>query len=243
MLTVALTLAWLPAGAVTDRAANAENPPPADNAGGDELHDDAHGAFQATTHRRFDDVEYWSGVFDDPERDSWQKPVRILESLAPEPGHAVADIGAGTGYMIERLGRAVGATGSVFALEVEAELVDHMRSRAEAAGLTNVVPVLSSRTHPSLPALGIDRVLILDSYHHLDDRRSWLAALLRTLAPGARVLIVDWLAGELDRGPPPDHKIAAERVIAEMESAGFRLLERDEDLPFHYRLCFEARTE
>jgi ubiquinone/menaquinone biosynthesis C-methylase UbiE len=199
-------------------------------------------AFRATSHRRFDDVEHWQRVFDDPGRDRWQQPARIVETLDLRPGLSVADIGAGTGYMMPHLAEAVGPEGSVYSVEVEPELVAHLRARAEQDGLEQVVAVLSSFGRPSLPARAVDRVLILDTYHHLDDRLAWLSALGRALAPGARVAIVDWRPGELAEGPPPDHKLDPEQVIDEMARAGYRLLRRDADLPMHYRLLFAPAT-
>ncbi len=81
-------------------------------------------------HHRFDDVERWTAVFDDPERDAWQHPTELVAALDLQPGDVVADIGAGTGYFNPHLADAVGEQGRVIPIEVETALVEHMTGRA-----------------------------------------------------------------------------------------------------------------
>lgn len=201
-------------------------------------HRSPHDDFAATSHRRFDDVEYWSGVFDDPKRDEWQKPDQLVAVLALEAGATVADLGAGTGYLLSRLSRAVGDTGRVYAVEVEATLVAHLRDRAEAERLDNVTPLLASKDNPRLPSGAVDLLIILDTYHHLDARDAYLDHVERALAPGGRVAIVDWKKKELAVGPPMDHKLARERVVEEMTAAGFTIVAEPEILENQYFLIF-----
>ncbi|HYC00875.1 MAG TPA: methyltransferase domain-containing protein [Candidatus Limnocylindrales bacterium] len=193
----------------------------------------------ATSHRRFDDVEHWKSVFDDPARDEWQKPDELVGALGLQPGMNVADIGAGTGYLSRRLSAAVGEQGTVFVVEVEPNLVEHMRDRAEAEKTANVVPVLGSKDNPRLPASSIDVALFVDAYHHIDARRQYLAVLKRSLRPGARVAIVEWKAGKQPVGPQDeDHKLAREKVLEEMRAAGFEQVPTDDFLPHQYFLMF-----
>ena len=114
------------------------------------VHLDEHGrprdAHDATSHRRFDDVERWSAIFEDPARETWQKPAEVVKALGLRPGMVVADIGAGTGYFVGYLSSAVGRDGTVLAIEVEPTLVEHLRTRAEKEETANVTPVLASYT-------------------------------------------------------------------------------------------------
>src|SRR5439155_11893940 len=98
----------------------------------------------ATARHSFADVEHWVGVFDDPARDAWQKPRELVAALGVRPGMTVADLGAGTGYFSRYLSSAVGPRGTVFAVDVEPNLVVHLRDRAEKEKTDNVVPVLAS---------------------------------------------------------------------------------------------------
>jgi predicted methyltransferase len=194
---------------------------------------------RATSDRRFDDTAYWSKVFDDPKRDEWQRPEELLAALSLEPGMIVADIGAGTGYFSKRLSAAVGTGGAVFAVEVEPNLVAHLRDRAEKEKTANVVPVLASKNDPRLPPASVDVVLFIDAYHHVDGRRAYLATLRRSLQPSARVAIVEWKPGERPFGPKEeDHKIPRQKVVSEMEEAGFELVAAPDPLPHQYLLIF-----
>jgi len=192
----------------------------------------------ATSHHDFADVRYWSSVFDDPARDAWQKPKELVAALEIRRGNVVADLGAGTGYLSRHLAAAVGPEGTVFAVETEPNLVEHLRQRAALEKTANVEPVLASTTDPRLPVGRIDLILVVDTYHHLDARRTYLPALRRFLRPGGRVAIVDWQKRELPVGPPMDHKLAREQVVDEMQASGFMLAAEHTILPYQYFLVF-----
>jgi ubiquinone/menaquinone biosynthesis C-methylase UbiE len=196
----------------------------------------------ATSHRRFDDVEYWKGVFDDPARAEWQKPEELVGALSIKPGMRVADIGAGTGYFSRSLSAAVGEHGSVFAVEVEPNLVAHLRARAEKDNIRNVIPVLASVNNPRLPVGAIDLVLFVDTYHHLDGRTRYLDLLKRSLTPRGRVAIVEWKPGPLPVGPQEEtHKLSRERLVAELAGAGFDLVGAPDFLPYQNFFIFGRR--
>ncbi len=197
--------------------------------------------YRATSHRSFDDVAYWSSVFDDPARDAWQKPAALVAALHLEPGMSVADLGAGTGYFSRYLSAAVGPEGTVFAVETEPNMVTHLRERSESEHTANVTPVLASFDDPRLPHRGVDVVLIVDTFHHIDDRLDYLRRLTRVLKPGGRVVIVDWEKRDMPVGPPAEHKLAREQVIAEMTAAGYALREQPAILPYQYVLVFAPR--
>ena len=187
---------------------------------------------------RFEDPARWAKEFDDPARDAWQKPAELVAALGLAPGATVADLGAGTGYFSSRLSRAVGASGAVLAADTEPALAEHLRHRAEQEGLANVVPILASADNPRLPAAASDVVLIVDTWHHIDDRVKYARRLAAALKPGGRVAIVDWQKRELPVGPPLDHKLAREQVIDEMTQAGYRLAGEPDLLPYQYVLLF-----
>jgi ubiquinone/menaquinone biosynthesis C-methylase UbiE len=195
-------------------------------------------ADDATATHPFDDVARWEKVFDDPARARWQQPALIVRALALAPGMVVADVGAGTGYLARPLSDAVGPQGVVYAVEVEPNLVIHLRARAERERTVNVVPVLGSVDDPRLPAGRVDRVLFLDTYHHLDDRVAYFGRLRRVLAPGGRVIVVDWEKRADTIGPELSHRLAREQVVSEMERAGYRTLATDVRLGHQYVLSF-----
>ncbi len=68
-------------------------------------------------HHHFADPAERAKKWNDPQRDEWQHPEEIIAALAPRPGATIADIGAGTGYMVAHLSKAVGENGTVIAID------------------------------------------------------------------------------------------------------------------------------
>lgn len=196
--------------------------------------------FRATpgSQHDFADVTQWRRVFDDPARDVWQKPRQLVDALDLRPGMWVADLGAGTGYFSRYLDAAVRPSGVVFAVDTEPNLIAYLRERAEREKTTTIAPLLASTDDPRLPPRALDLVLIVDTYHHLDDRLAYLERLGTTLKPNGRVAIIDWQKGELPVGPPAEHKLARQEVVEEMQAAGFVLAAAPALLPYQYVLIF-----
>jgi cyclopropane fatty-acyl-phospholipid synthase-like methyltransferase len=184
---------------------------------------------------RFDDAAAWARRFDAPERDAWQKPDEVIAALALPPDAVVADLGAGTGYFAVRLARAV-PQGRVLAVDVEPDMVRHVDARAAQLGLAN----LRGRVTPTDRAdvdEGTDLVLVVDTYHHIDQRVAYFTALKARLSPRGRLAIIDFLPTS-ERGPPAAHKLADDVVVRELAAAGFRQIARHDFLPDQYFLVF-----
>ncbi len=179
--------------------------------------------------------EEFAKEWNDPARDAWQKPEEIVEALELDPGATVADLGAGTGYLIESLRRAVGEEGQVLALDVEPAMIEFLKERSAAAGWTNVRAVESAHDDPKLAAGSVNGVVTLNTWHHVDARQAFAAKLYDGLAEGGRFVVVDFLPESTEgRGPPPEMRLAAESVVRELESAGFQAEIVEETLPRHY---------
>ncbi|HVZ35960.1 MAG TPA: methyltransferase domain-containing protein [Polyangiaceae bacterium] len=170
-------------------------------------------------HVDFSNAERLSKKFDDPERDAWQHPDEVIERMHIPWGGSVADLGTGTGYFVERLSHAVGPKGSVLALDVEPNMVAFVQRRAAQLGLGNVQARVVAADDPGLAPASVARVLIVDTWHHIDDRGRYAQKLARALEPGGEVWVVDFTL-ESKRGPPPRHRLAPERVVQELEAGG-----------------------
>ena len=194
----------------------------------------------ATVRHRFEDVERWTKAFDDPARDAWQKPTELVVALGITPGQAVADIGAGTGYFNRHLATAVGLEGTVIAVDVEPNLVEHMAGRATEEQHAQVQARLGSYDDPKLTAGEVDLILLVNTYHHIDARKDYFARLLTALKPGGRLVVVDWAKGDNPVGPKDDHKIGPEQVQAELIEAGWAPLAARPrvDLPYQFVVMF-----
>jgi SAM-dependent methyltransferase len=197
--------------------------------GGD--HAGHHGA-QPLGHR-FNDANKWAPIFDDPARDAWQKPDAVVAALALAPGMAVADIGAGTGYFEARLAAGVGATGTVFAVDIEPDMVRYLGERATREKTPSVRPTLGTPEDPGLAPASVDRILVVDTWHHVPARDAYAAKLAAALKPGGYVLVVDFTL-ETSKGPPRTHRLAATTVVDELAKAGLHASVVDAGLPDQY---------
>jgi SAM-dependent methyltransferase len=182
----------------------------------------------------FTDVARFERMFDAPGRAAWQRPVEVVALLGVTPGQTVADLGAGTGYFEPLLSLAVGRGGRVLALDSEPAMVEHLARRAEREGLGNVEARRVEPGQPGLAPASVDRVLIVDTWHHLPERGRYAAALRDALRAGGSVLVVDFTR-EASHGPPVEARLAAEAVAAELRAGGLEAdVVRDETLPDQY---------
>lgn len=192
----------------------------------------------ATVTHPFDDVDAWTDVFDDPNRLVWQKPDQIPGALGLKPGMAVADIGAGTGYFLKFFSDAVGTSGKVYAVDIEPKLTAYMQERARRENTANVTVVLGVPDDPKLPAAALDVIFICNTWHHINNRIDYLGLLAKALKPGGVVALVDFQKRETPVGPPLEHKMAREEVVAEFAEAGWVLAGESDILPYQYLLIF-----
>jgi ubiquinone/menaquinone biosynthesis C-methylase UbiE len=150
-----------------------------------------------------------------------------------QPGMTVADLGAGTGYFEPWLSRAVGSTGTVLALDVEPDMVRYLNERAVREQLANVRPAQVSTDDPKLPSGSVDRVLIVDTWHHIADREGYAAKLRTGLKAFGKVFIVDFKL-DAKHGPPPKHRLSAEQVARELTAGGLVARVATTTLPEQY---------
>lgn len=184
-------------------------------------------------HHAFSDPEELAKKWNTPERDQWQRPEKIIEALALEPGATVADIGAGTGYMVAHLSRAVGNDGTVIAIDAEAAMVAYLTKYRDQLGPASVVPRQVGLNDPELPPSSVDGVLILDLWHHLSSQEAYAKKVFDSLKPGGRFVVVDYRL-DVEVGPPTEMRIAPAQVVQQLEAAGFQIEAVEDALPRHY---------
>ncbi len=181
----------------------------------------------------FGDAEEWSARFDSPERKAWQKPAEVVALLVVESGMTVVDLGAGTGYFLSYLSRAAGEGGRVLALDPEPDMIRFMAERARREGMANVEPRRIPFDDPELEPASVDRVLIVNTWHHIGKRADYAGKLLAALKPGGGVYVVDF-THDSPSGPPVAERLEPEQVIAELTGGGLEAETLKETLPRQY---------
>jgi len=193
----------------------------------------------SSPHHSFGNAEKWAESFDDPKRDEWQKPDDVLDALHLQPADRVADLGAGTGYFSVRIARRV-PQGKVFAVDIEPDMLHYLHERAQREHLNVLLPVRASSDSANLPE-PVDLVLVVDTYHHIDNRTAYFAKLSKSLRPGGRLAIIDFKVDAAE-GPPPEFRNPPEKVTAELDAAGYRLVATHPFLPRQYFLVFQRKA-
>jgi ubiquinone/menaquinone biosynthesis C-methylase UbiE len=178
------------------------------------------------------------GELEGPDRDQWQSPDKIMDALGVGEGVVVADLGAGSGWFTIWLAGRVGPNGVVYAEDIQRQMIDSITRRVERLGLKNVKTVLGTTTDPRLPG-PVDAVLIVDSYHEMEQPVALLKNVARSLKPGGRIGIVNFTKDGGGPGPEIEDRVDPERVIADARAAGLALQSRPTFLKYEYMLVFE----
>jgi cyclopropane fatty-acyl-phospholipid synthase-like methyltransferase len=184
------------------------------------------------SHHRFDDPDVWASRFEDPKRTEWQKPDEVIAALGLKPDSKVADIGSATGYFPVRLAKAV-PQGKVYGVDVESSMVEYLNRRAEREGITNLISILAAFDDPKIPE-PVDVVLIVNTYHHIENRQAYFSKLAGSVKPGGKLAVIDFMPSSK---MGPGEKLNSTQIEAELKEAGWQLAET-RALPEQYFLLF-----
>lgn len=170
--------------------------------------------------------------FESPERDEYQKPTVVLELLGDLNGKTVMDIGAGSGYFTFRL---ADQGAHVIAADVDDAFLEHIKKKRDEFGISNIELRKIPYDNPSLQQDETDLVLVVNTYHHIENRSEYFEKVRQGINQEGELVIIDFFKTEVPVGPPVDHKIAMDQVIDELKMAGFKNFEIDvNSLPYQF---------
>lgn len=145
-------------------------------------------------------------------------PDRFVEHLGITPGAAVADVGAGPGFFTVPLAEQVGASGTVYALDVAPRMIDVLGTRR----LPPQVQVrLSGERSLPIPDASVDLAFMAFVLHELEDPHALLADVKRALRHGGRLVVVEWVRRAEEMGPPVHERLAPSATERMLRDAGF----------------------
>lgn len=180
---------------------------------------------------------------DRAERDQEEDPDHAVDVLKLQKGAIVADIGAGSGYITEKLSKKVGPMGRVYATDIQPGMIDLLNRRIAKRKLANVTPILSAQDDPRLPVEAIDLVIMVDVYHELAQPQLMLRHVKASLKPGGRLVLVEYRKEDPNIPIRPEHKMSVAEAKLEVEAEGFTLTQTNEDLPRQHVLIFTLRNQ
>jgi SAM-dependent methyltransferase len=175
------------------------------------------------------------------ERDREEEPDLALAALNIPKGASVADIGAGSGYMTEKLAARVGPQGHVFANDVQPQMLEMLSRRLLARKITNVTLVQGTIDDPKLQPASVDLELMVDVYHELSQPQTMLGHLKAALKPGGRLVLLEYRKEDPTIPIRPEHKMSVAEAKMELEGEGFTLAKVDEALPRQHILIFTVK--
>lgn len=171
-------------------------------------------------------------MFNKKASDPKNKPDQILEILALQPGQTIADIGAGGGYFSLRFADAVGKSGMVYAIDTNPEFLEFIRTSAEEKGLNNIKTTLVKEDKLTLPKKILDFLFLRNVYHHLQNRVEYFRNLKEFLKPDGKIVIIEYKrGGSFSFQRIFGHYVLKEKIVKEMEEAGYQLKNDYDFLP------------
>jgi ubiquinone/menaquinone biosynthesis C-methylase UbiE len=177
------------------------------------------------------------GLLEGPDRDAYQRPDQIMDALQIGENSVVADLGAGGGWFTVRLARRV-QNGRVYAEDVQPPMIQAIERRVQREGLDKIVTMLlGTQTDAKIPE-PLDAVLIVDTYHEMEQPVTLLRNVAKSLKPTGRIGIVNYKKDGGGPGPPMEERVDPERVIRDARAAGLELLKRENFLRYQYLLIF-----
>ena len=169
--------------------------------------------------------------FESPERDAYQKPEEVLAFLGDISDKKIMDIGAGSGYFSVKLANQ-GA--QVIAADVSDEFQAFLNERIKKEKLERLTTRKIPYDSPGLEDKEVDMVLIVNTYHHIENRSDYFAQVKRGLKDKGELVIIDFFDADIPVGPK-HHKISIDTVISELKKAGYTHFGVEADLlPYQY---------
>lgn len=186
----------------------------------------------ANEHMHQSSVEGLIERFESPERDAYQQPQKVLEFLGDIQGLTIMDIGAGSGYFSMRLAEK-GA--KVIAADVDDTFQEFLQTRIKENNLNSIQTRKIPYDSPNLKAEEVDMVLIVNTYHHIENRPAYFTKVKKGTKPNGELVIIDFYKSEIPVGPPLSHRLPIDVVVNELKKAGYTAFDVNVDLlPYQY---------
>ena len=179
--------------------------------------------------------DQWKNVYTESAwiaRDKWQKPDELIRQLNLKSGSKVADIGCHEGYITFKLSTVVGEKGLVYAVDVEQSKLDKLKINQEKRNVRNVTVIKGDYDNPRLPENALDAVIIVDTYHEMDDHDAILQHIRVALKQGGRLVLCEPIAGERRKMQRADqerkHELGINFALEDLKKAGFTIIKKQD---------------
>lgn len=188
-------------------------------------HDEkGHHKHDANAHMHKTPIEELIKRFESPERDEYQQPEKVINYLGDLKNKTIMDIGAGSGYFSVKL---LNAGAKVIAADVDERFLTYIKNRITKEKLDSTKIELRKIPFENcgLKTNEADAVLMVNVYHHIENRMAYFKNLKTGLKKEGKLYIIDFFKKEMKVGPPVEHKVSEEEIVKELKEAGFEIEE------------------
>lgn len=175
------------------------------------------------------------------EREEEERLTLLVKSLELKPDMTVADIGAGSGVISLLIAEQLSDKGRVLAVDIQQEMLDRLKKRAEGKGVSNVQLVKGTTKSPNLQANSVDLAIMVDVYHEFEFPFEMLQAISKSLKPGGRVAFVEYRMEDPTVPIKLVHKMTEAQVKKEASQPefGLKFQKTIDALPRQHVVIFE----
>lgn len=172
------------------------------------------------------------------------QPERLITRFGIRPGMLVADFGAGGGYFSIPAARMVGENGKVYAIDIQKQAVDLIKSKANLEHLLQIETVWGDLERPQgsrLPEAQVDLVIVANILFQAEKKQEVLAEAGRVTRSDGQVAVLEWEQTPFPAGPPMALRVPRVSVKRWAEAAGLVLEQEFEAGSHHYGLIFRKQ--
>ncbi len=163
------------------------------------------------------------------DRDSWQKPEAIMDTIGVKEGMVIGEAGAGEGYFTFKLSKRVGKTGKIYANDISEKALRAIKRRCEREGINNITTILGKQDDPLFPEGKLDMVVMMMAFHEFKNQINWLQNVKPSMKTNATLIIIErdpekWSSGR-------SHFMTKEKILKTVKKADYILLRMETFLP------------
>ena len=191
---------------------------------------------------KMDDFDQKVNVFEDENRDIWQKPDRIIDLLGPLEGKTIVDLGAASGYFSFRI---LPKAGKVIAVDIDPRFIGFLKEKKQllpADQIDKFEVRLAQSDDPRLIDQEADAILLVSTYVYIEDRINYFSRLRSKLSDEGKIVIIEFKKKQIPNGPPDEEKVALSQVERELREAGYSNISTD-DTTLDYQYIITARVK
>jgi ubiquinone/menaquinone biosynthesis C-methylase UbiE len=180
-----------------------------------------------------------------PHTAGFAHPPRVVAMLQIEHGMSAADFGCGSGHYVWPIAEALGEHGTLFAIDVQKDLLRRVHNEAQRRGLKNVKIIWADLEKPKASKIAdrtLDMVLMSNVLFQLEDKHATLLEARRVLKPSGKLVVIDWSESSGGLGPHKNAVVTEQAARDLLQGSDFEVTDQFRAGTHHWGLLALPRT-